>query len=217
MRLINYLLLLCLLTVAGGTFAAAPVLNRDYRLVVPPQPTETGDKIEVIEFFYYGCPHCFALEPYLKKWLSSAPKDVAYRRIPAVFNESWVPLTKAFYALEALGELNRLNDGLYEAIHVSHQIDLRNQQSLEQSLFDWVAKQGIDRKKFADVYNSFSVNTRVAFASNLTRAYGIEGTPALVVAGKYLTAPSMTGSNESVIPVLNQLIDQARQERSSKR
>ncbi|HXZ96340.1 MAG TPA: thiol:disulfide interchange protein DsbA/DsbL [Burkholderiales bacterium] len=216
MRPFNYFLLLCTLSIAAVAFAGAPMLNVNYRLVVPPQPTETGDKIEVIEFFYYGCPHCFALEPYLKKWQSSAPKDVALRHIPVVFNENWVPLTKAFYALEALGELNRLNDALYDAIHVKHQIDLRDPQTEEQTLFDWIEHQGVNRKKFIDTYNSFSVNTRVEFAKNLTRAYGLEGTPTLVVDGKYLTAPSMTGSNESVIPMLQQLIDKARQERSSK-
>ncbi|HEY6280762.1 MAG TPA: thiol:disulfide interchange protein DsbA/DsbL, partial [Burkholderiales bacterium] len=93
MKLFKYLLLYCLLMFAGDALAAAPILNKDYRLVSPPQPTETGNKIEVIEFFYYGCPHCYDLEQYLKKWMSNVPKDVAFRRIPAVFNPEWVPLT----------------------------------------------------------------------------------------------------------------------------
>ena len=212
MKLLKYLLLSCLLAVTGGTFAAAPILNKDYRLVSPSQPTETGNKIEVIEFFYYGCSHCYDLEPYLEKWMSSAPKDVAFRRIPAVFRDDWVPLTKTFYTLEALGEINRLQSAVFEAIHIK-QINLNN----EQTLLDWMEQHGVDRKKFADAYNSFSINNRADFAKKLTRAYGVEGTPTLVVDGKYLTGPGMTGSHESALQVVNELINKARQERSSKR
>ena len=211
MKRMQCFLFLCALFFANTAFAATPVAMKDYRTYVPPQPTESGNKIEVIEFFYYGCPHCFALEPYINKWLSNAPKDVAFRRIPAVFSNDWIPLAKTFYALDALGELNRLNDAVYVAIHVKH-IDL----SQEQTLFDGVAQQGIDRKKFADVYNSFSVKNRAEFAKTLTSTYAIEGTPSLVVDGKYLTSPSMTGSYQNVMQVLEQLINMARQERSSK-
>ena len=125
MKVFKCLLFSCLLATTGGALTAAPMLNKDYRLVIPPQPIETGNKIEVIEFFYYGCSHCYDLEPYLNKWMSSVPKDVAFRRIPAVFNPNSVPLTKTFYTLEALGELNRLNSDVYEAIHVKR-IDLNN-------------------------------------------------------------------------------------------
>jgi len=212
MKLFKYMLLSCLLALAGGALAAAPKLNTVYRLVIPPQPVETGNKIEVIEFFYYGCPHCYDLQPYLKNWLSRAPKDVAFRRIAAVFRDSWVPLTKTFYTLEALGELDRLHGEVFEAIHVK-QINLNN----EQTLLDWMEQHGVDRKKFADSYNSFSLKNRAEFAKQLTQAYGVEGTPSLVVDGKYLTGPAMTGSHESAMRVLDQLIDKARQERSSNR
>lgn len=212
MKLLKQFLFIYMFSIAGVALAAAPILHKDYRPVIPPQPTETGNKIEVIEFFFYGCSHCYDLEPYLKKWLSSAPKDVAFRRVPAVFRDDWIPLTKTFYTLEALGELNRLNEAVFEAIHVKH-INLSD----EQTLLEWMAQHGVDRKKFADVYNSFSINNRALFAKNLTRAYGVEGTPSLVVDGKYLTGPGMTGSHESAMQVLEQLIDKARQERSSKR
>ncbi|MGH8753449.1 MAG: thiol:disulfide interchange protein DsbA/DsbL [Burkholderiales bacterium] len=212
MKLFKCMLLSCLLAITGGALAAAPILNKDYRLVSPPQPTETGNKIEVIEFFYYGCSHCYDLEPYLKKWMSSAPKDVAFRRIPAVFRDDWVPLTKTFYTLEALGELNRLHGDVFEAIHVKH-IDLNN----EQTLLDWMEQHGVNRKKFADAYNSFSVINRVEFAKKLTKAYGVEGTPSMVVEGKYLIGPGMTGSHESAMRVLDEFIAKVRQERSFKR
>lgn len=211
MKLFKHLLLLCLLGLAGMTSGASAEsrLDRDYRLITPAQPTETGDKIEVIEFFYYGCPHCFEIEPYLKRWKASMPKDVAYRLVPALFRDSWVPLTKTFYALEALGELARQHDAVFEAIHAKN-INLNN----EQMLFEWVEKQGVDRKKFADAYESFAVRNRVVNARNLTVAYGVEGTPSLVVDGKYITGPGLTGSHESVIKVLNELIAKAREERS---
>ena len=212
MKLFKYMLLSCLLALAGGALAAAPKLNTDYRLVIPPQPVETGNKIEVIEFFYYGCPHCYDLEPYLKNWLSRAPKDVAFRRIAAVFRDSWVPLTKTFYTLEALGELDRLHGEVFEAIHLKG-VNLGD----EQVMLDWAEKHGVDRKKFADTYNSFSLKNRAEFAKQLTQAYGVEGTPSLVVDGKYLTGPGMTGSHESSMRVLDQLIDKARQERVSRR
>ncbi len=212
MKLLKFSLSCCLLAFAGGVLATAPILNKDYLLVSPPQPIETGNKIEVIEFFYYGCPHCYDLEPYLKKWMDGVPKDVAFRRIPAVFRDDWVPLTKTFYTLEALGELNRLHGDVFEAIHVK-QINLNN----EQTLLDWMEQHGVNRKKFADAYNSFSVNSRVEFAKKLTKAYGVQGTPSLVVDGKYLTGPGLTGSHESAMQVLDQLIEKARQERASKR
>ncbi len=212
MKLFKTMLLSCLLAFAGGALAAAPKLNTDYRLVIPPQPVETGNKIEVIEFLYYGCSHCFDAEPYLKQWMSRLPKDVTFRRIPAVFRDDWVPLTKTFYTLEALGELDRLHSDVFEAIHAKH-IDLNN----EQMLLDWMEQHGVNRKKFADAYNSFSIKNRAEYAKKLTQAYGVEGTPSLVVDGKYLTGPGMTGSHESAMRVLDQLIDKARQERSSKR
>ena len=103
MKLLKHLLLSCLLALTGMTTGASaePRLDKDYRIITPAQPTETGNKIEVIEFFYYGCPHCFDLEPYLKRWKSSMPKDVAFRLVPVVFRDSWVPLTRTSGAAAA--------------------------------------------------------------------------------------------------------------------
>ena len=213
MKLLKYLLLSCLLALTGMTTGASaePKLNKDYHLITPAQPTETGNKIEVIEFFYYGCSHCFDLEPYLKRWKSSLPKDVAFRLLPAVFRDSWVPLTRTFYTLEALDELARLHNAVFEAIHLKN-INLNN----EQTLLDWVEKNGVDRKKFADAYESFAVRNRVANARKLTVAYGVEATPSLVVDGKYLTGSGLTSSHESAMKVLDELIAKAREERASK-
>jgi thiol:disulfide interchange protein DsbA len=210
MKLFKFVLLLCCLALTAGTASAEPKLDKDYRIIAMAQPTETGNKIEVIEFFYYGCPHCFDAEPYLKKWKGSMAKDVAFRRIPAVFRDSWVPLTKTFYTLESLGELERLHGDVFEAVNLKG-INLSD----EHIMFDWAEKYGIDRKKFMDTYDSFSVKNRVENAKKLTQAYSVEGTPSYIVDGKYLTGPGFTGTHESAIKVLNELIDKARQERAA--
>jgi thiol:disulfide interchange protein DsbA len=112
--------LLALLAMAfsvGIVSAASPTLDKEYRLINPPQPTDGSKKIEVVEFFYYGCPHCYELEPALKNWLKRKPTDVEFRQQPAVFRENWIPLTKTYFALDALGLLPKLSDKVYSAVH----------------------------------------------------------------------------------------------------
>ncbi|MGH8751736.1 MAG: DsbA family protein [Burkholderiales bacterium] len=210
MKLFKVLLLSCLLAFASGACAEAK-LDKDYRFIPQPQSVETGNKIEVVEFFYYGCSHCFDAEPYLKKWKSSMAQDVAFRRIPAVFRESWLPLTKTFCTLEALGELERLHGDVFDAIHLKG-INMNDQNVM----FDWVEKHGVDRKKFADTYESFAIRNRVENARRLTQAYSVEGTPSYIVDGKYITGPGFAGSHENSIKVLDELINKARQERTKR-
>lgn len=207
-----------LIAFAWSTAAGAQItLGKDYRAINPPQPTESGKRVEVLEFFWYGCPHCNNLQPSLRAWLKKKPADVDFRRVPAVFDNSWIPLTLAYYALDALGEVDRLHDAVFAAIH---------QQKLQLSdpnvLFDWVAQHGIDRKKFADTYHSFGVKSRGMRSIDMTKAYDIPGTPALAVDGKYLVAPQWTlKPNHSVdyerfLQVLDQVIAKARKERAGK-
>ncbi len=191
--------------------SAQPQLGKEYTLVSPPQPTETGKKIEVLELFWYGCPHCFELEPIIVPWAKKLPKDVVFRRMPAIFRDSWVPGAKAFYAMETLGVLDRLNDKLFDAIHLRG-LDIAD----EGALLDWIAKQGIDRNKFAAIYNSFGVQSKVMHARQMTREYGISGVPSVIVDGRYLTSSSMTGGHRGLPPVLDYLIDLARKERAGK-
>lgn len=203
---------------AAGTGTAAELaVGRDYRVINPAQPTDSGKKVEVLEFFWYGCPHCNALQPPLRAWLKQKPADVDFRRVPAVLAESWVPLTRAYYALEALGAVDKLHHEVFSAIHEKNQ---RLQDP--KVLFDWAAKSGLDRQKFSDAYGSFGVQSRTQRAVEMTRNHDVSGTPAVTVDGKYLVAPSMmlkadrSVDYEKFFQVLDQVIAMARKDRAGK-
>jgi len=207
--------LLALTLSAGASAQVAP--GKDFQLINPPQPTNSGTKVEVIEFFYYGCPGCNQLQPLLKAWLKRKPADVEFRREPAVFRDAWLPLTTAFHALDAMGLVDKLHYDLFSAIHEQHSLEERGLLRDQKPLFDWVAKQGVDRKQFVDVYNSFGVRSRTNRSIELPRNYNVSVTPTLVVDGKYLTTPAMAGSYERYFQVLDEVIALARQERAKKK
>jgi thiol:disulfide interchange protein DsbA len=185
------------------------------RVIDPPMPRLSGvlgetpaDKIEVIQFFYYGCPHCFDQQPLIEDWLATKPADVEFRLVPALRDEKWVPLTKAYFALEALGAAKRLHRPIYDVINFDGA-----QLTEEDKLIAWVARNGVDREKFLEVYNSDAVKAQVEAARKATLDYGIKATPTLVVAGKYAITSGLAGSHYEAIRVLNQQITQARQEK----
>ncbi len=189
--------------------AAAQQLRRDvdYRLISQ-QPVATGERVEVIEFFFYACPYCNELEPFLERWFKRMPADVAFRRVPVVRHDSWVPLAKTYYALEAMGEAERLHAAVYHGIHVD---DLTL--SHEKFIAEWAGKQGLDRDKFMAVYRSDAIREKVERSRQMTTNYDIKGTPSVVVDGRYLTSTGMTSSVPQVIPVLDSLLSLARQQR----
>lgn len=210
----SFALVFLFVGIAFTTFGvrAEVVEGRDYTVLQRPQPTQSDNNIEVIEFFWYGCPHCYQLHPHIKAWLKRMPKDVSFRYVPAIFRPNWVPAAKIFYALEVLGARDRLHDKVYDAIHVD-KIDLNK----EDVLFDWVAKQGIDRQKFIDAYNSFSVqNQDIPRSMNMSKSYALTGVPAVVVEGKYVTSGRMGGTQEDTIRIMDELIEKARAERTRK-
>ncbi len=210
MKLLRALAAILLLTgmSAGISSARADIVEgRDYTVLPHPQPADKKN-IEVIEFFWYGCPHCYELHPRLKTWLNRKPNDVSFRYAPAVFRANWIPGAKTFYALDALGVRDKLHDKVYDAIHVD-KIDLTK----DEILFDWVAKQGVDRQKFIDAYNSFSVQNQVTRASGFGKDYGLSGVPTVVVDGKYLTSGRMGGTPEDTVRTMEELIEKVRQER----
>ncbi|SDY28502.1 thiol:disulfide interchange protein DsbA/DsbL [Nitrosomonas sp. Nm33] len=210
-KFFKFFLTFITLSLSGMLLAHAEIIEgRDYIVLANPQPTEDQRNIEVIEFFWYGCPHCYELHPHIDNWRKNAPKDVKFRYVPAIFRANWTPAAKTFYAMEALGITKELHDKIYKAIH-RDKIDL----SKEAVLFDWIEKQGIEREKFINAYNSFSVQNQVAKISQMTRQYKLTGVPALVVEGKYLTSGKMSGTPRDTIQVLNELIDKARKERAS--
>ena len=215
-------LLACFALAAPSFAQQAPVAGRDYQLVKPPQPTSTGNKIEVLEFFWYGCPHCAHLQPSLNSWLKHKPADVELKHQPAAFQDSWLQLARTYYAIESLGLVDKLHAEVYAAIHDKHTLDPAVLARDPKSLFDWVASKGVDRKKFIDTYNSFAVQSRTQRTIDYTMRYGIEGTPTLVVDGRYRTGPSMTLRPDNTIDyerffqVVDQLIAQARKARGGK-
>ncbi|MEW6413778.1 MAG: thiol:disulfide interchange protein DsbA/DsbL [Pseudomonadota bacterium] len=179
---------------------------------VKPQPVATGNKIEVLEFFWYRCPHCFQLEPALNTWLKTLPADAQVRRVPAVFRPDWLPGAKLYYTLEQMGLLGRLHDKVFDAYHVEN-LNLNDPKVLG----DWIAKQGVDRKRFEAIYNSFSTQSKATQGAQLAAAYAINGVPAFIIDGKYTTSVSMTGSQQRLFEVLDQLIAKARAERGAKK
>jgi thiol:disulfide interchange protein DsbA len=182
--------------------------GKDFRPVTPPQPAEAGNKIEVIEFFQYSCPHCMSYDPVLQGWRKTLPADVEYRRIPISWDDKSVPHVRIYYTLEALGKTNELHSKVFEAIQTKRMSLLKPEE-----IADFVATQGIDRKQWLDAYNSFSVGARTNRAGQVWRAYKIDGTPSMAVDGKYITSPSMVGSREGSLLVLDSLIQRARAER----
>ncbi len=172
----------------------SPVAGKEYLVVKPPQPTDSGNKVEVLEFFWYGCPHCANLQPPLEVWLKRKPSDVDFKRVPAVFQDSWVPLTRAYYTFEAMGLVDKLHQDMFATLH-KQRVTLKD----ANAIIDWAAGKGVDRKKFTDTFNSFGVNGKTQRSIELTRKFDIPGTPALVIDGKFIASPSMTMKSERVI------------------
>lgn len=201
-RVLGMALLAGMLLVGTAAHAAPPVEGKDYIAVPLPQAT-AGSRVEVAEFFWYGCPHCFALEPRLEGWLGRLPKDVQFRRVPAVLAAHWQPMAKAFYALEATG--TDLHARMFNAIHVE-KINLDD----EKVFLQWVARQGADSAKVGDAYRSFGVNGKLQAARQLNVNYGLTSVPSIVVGGRYLTSPSMAGGADRMFEVVDHLIELSR-------
>ena len=190
----------------GGAWAQAPA---PYSLLQPQQPTDGSGKIEVIEFFWYGCPHCYSLEPAVNAWLKSAPKDVVFKRIPAYPSESWGEMAKVFYTLEAMGLLDQYHQRVFDAMHKEN-VNLANKRLRE----EWLAKNGIDVAKYNEVEKSFTVATKLARARQLTQAYKVDSVPRLFVNGKYFTSAEQAGGPDKVFPVVDKIIVIARKDKS---
>jgi thiol:disulfide interchange protein DsbA len=206
LKFLAFAWLSCLAALAN----AEPQLGKEYGLVAQAQPTDMK-KIEVTEIFSYACPHCFHLEPIIAPWAKKLPKDVVFTRMHAVGNPSWLSLGKLFYALEALGEGERLHGEVFNAMHVEN-VNLSD----EKVAAEWVSKHGVDAKKFADAYASFGVQGKVARSKQLSTAYGINGVPTIVVAGKYQTSAMMAGGHENALKTADYLINLVRRERGGK-
>jgi len=191
---------------AAGVAQAQPAAGVEYRQLAAPQATDVPGKIEVLEFFWYGCPHCFRFETVLSAWLKKLPKDVNFRRVPAMFNNDYAQGARAFYALEAIGVEQRLHKALFDAVHTGPGLRVAD----EAALTAWLAGQGVDTKKFAAAYRSFSVEAKMKRAAQLTEAYKIDGVPTMAVDGKYVVNTESIKSFDHLLSITDYLIDKVR-------
>jgi protein dithiol oxidoreductase (disulfide-forming) len=180
----------------------AATAGKDYQLINPPQSTNTPGKVEVLEFFSYACPHCNHLEPSLEAWEHKMPSGVVLKRVPVTFGRNeWVALARLYYTLEVMGQVDKLHGKVFSAIHEGHQ----NLMSADAAA-DWAAKQGLDRGKFTEIFNSFGIQSKLSAGNAKAQSFAIDGVPSLIVDGKFKTSPSIAGGNEPALKVLDELI-----------
>jgi thiol:disulfide interchange protein DsbA len=178
----------------------------DYLVLDKPAITEApAGQVEVVEFFWYSCPHCNSFEPMFDGWAKSAPKDVAVRRVPVAFRADFEPQQRLYFVLEALGKVDELHKKVFNAVHVEKQalntVDL---------ISAWAEKQGIPKAKFTELYNSFAVMTKVRKSTQLQNAYGVDGVPSLGIHGRYFTSGTQAGTLQRALQVTDFLIGQVR-------
>jgi len=199
---------LALALAAAGALGQTDVRPEVVRLD-PPRPVATGERIEVIEFFYYGCPICYDLEPHMTRWLAAqAPGHVALRRIPVLSSQGWETLAKLYYTLEAIGEVSRLHWPVYDNYHFDGK--LLNE---EKVMLEWIGHNGIDAEKFAGIYGSPAIQAKLAQSRELMNAYDVRGVPTIVVDGKYLSSARLAGGTKQLMQIVDELVREARSER----
>jgi len=206
-RLAKWLLAWAFALLAGAASAQIQP-GREFQRIEPQRPVSADGRIEVIEFFYYGCPVCYETEPFLSRWLVTAPEYVELRRVPALSSEAWGPFAKLFYTLDALGQIGRLHWPVYDSFHFE---DVRLND--EKIMADWAARNGIERRRFSGTYDSPEVAAKVAQARELLKAYDVRGVPTFIVDGKFLTSARLAGGTQQVVQVVDQLVRRAREER----
>lgn len=192
MRLLRRLLLIAgfgLFSLSANGAPNAPVEGVEYQRLSQPQPTDTGKKVEVLEFFWYNCPHCHAFEPYLAEWAKKQGDRIVLKRIPVGFRESFAPQQKLYFALEAMNRLD-LHKAVFDAIH-----QRRMKLNTEPEIMAFMESQNIDKKKFSETFHSFSVQSKVARVRQLQEAFRIDGVPTVAIDGQYLTSPSIIGQH----------------------
>lgn len=192
---------LALAALGGTRIAQAQRPGVNYTVLKPEQPVNSPGKIEVLEFFWYGCIHCYNLEAALEPWLKGLAPDVQFRRVPAIFNARWGHDAAIYFALEAMGVLEKLHRPLFDAIHVDR---LRTDDA--KALNGWLQKQSVEVRRFEETIKSFGVQSKVRQAQQLTVAYRIDGTPAMAVHGRYTVSPEQGGSQRGILSVIDYLV-----------
>jgi thiol:disulfide interchange protein DsbA len=205
MKNITSLLLAAAAIVTLGLTGTSSVMAAEgYEMVTPAQPTTASkDQVEVVELFWYGCPHCFKLEPYVERWLKRKPKNVKFVRMPGVFRPSWEVHARAYYTAEILGVVDKVHKPMFDAIH-----EQKRQMNTEAAIMALFQEHGVSNKDFKRVFNSFAVETKLRRAKDMGQRYGVKGVPTLIVNGKYRTGAQEAGGNAKVFAVVNQLVKQ---------
>jgi thiol:disulfide interchange protein DsbA len=204
------------LAAAGSVFAAEPKDGVEYLTLPNPQPIDTGRKVEVIEFFAYYCPHCYAFEPRLAAWVKQQGDNIVFKRVHVSRDANVAPQQRLFFTLEAMGLLEQYHDKVFAAMHVD-----RLRLNSDDQVFDWITKNGIDRARFIDTYRSFGIQQRLRRADAMMDAYRVDRWPVVAVGGRWLTSPSHASEHagearteaqqvEAVLPVMDYLVAKAK-------
>lgn len=210
-----------LVAVSAWATPANPEPGKDYFLLEKPKPV-TGDKVEVIEFMWYNCPHCAAFEPSISAWKKKKAADINFTQVPVAFNSGFVPQQKLFYTLEAMGKLDDMNSKIFRAIHVE-----RKRVDTPTTILDFVGRNGLDKDQFKKIYDSFAIETKARRATQMQGEYMVDGVPMVVIGGRYVTSPAIVGSQlgnqpesmtmEATLQVMDYLVKlSAEQAKSSK-
>lgn len=197
---------------ALSTFGTAAFAQRQaYQTLARKVPTDVAGKVEVIEFFSYGCPHCHDFEPMLNNWAKGLPGDVNFVKVPITFNRpEWTTLARIYYTLDAMGEADKRGAAVFAAIH-----DQKRPLYQEDALMDWVAGSGIDAKRFTDTYKSFGVQSKVQRANQIAAAYKVSGVPMMAVDGRYVISASTAGGYDQMLKAVDELVARSRNEKKS--
>ncbi len=208
-NLLKNIALSSVLVLSVGFVPQAPAQEPGYQTLSPAQPTLHADKVEVIEFFWYGCPHCYEFEPALKKWLKTLPANVEFIRQPAVFNELWGKHAKAYFTAESLDMVDKIHSDFFDQVQKAlHGSDPKNKMDTEEQLQKFFVAHGATEAAFNEAYHSFAVDSKMRQAPAIAARYGITGVPALVINGKYLTNGPLAGSHEKMLEIASKLIKQ---------
>jgi thiol:disulfide interchange protein DsbA len=196
---------------AFNVAAAEPQIGNEFDKTAQVIATDTPNKIEVTELFWYGCIHCYQLDPILHAWVKKLPADVVFKRVPGLPRPDWAPMAKAYYALEDLKLLDKLHTPLFEAVHKQRVLNPTD----EAATINWITKQsGLDKKKVEEAFKSFSMNNKLNRAAQFFRASGATGVPSLIIDGQYITSSTMAGGNEAALNVADYIIANVRADKA---
>jgi thiol:disulfide interchange protein DsbA len=204
------ILLSLLMFLSFSALAAEPQMGTNFDKTAQTIPTDNKNKIEVMELFWYGCIHCYEMDPMLSDWVKKLPKDVYFKRVPAIPRPEWAAMAKAFYAMETLGVSEKLHASIFDAVHKEKKLNPAD----EKAILEWVTlKSGLDRKKVEEAFNSFSMNASMNRSVQIFRAAGATGVPSLVIDGKYITSSTMAGGNNEALKLTDYIIANIRKDK----